>query len=245
MKRLQTNPAFGQILARASLFTFDDFWSLRSQPFKKKPTREIRWVKLDGRGFFLKKYFKLPYWRRGEAEVEWGGAFKLLKMGFSTPLPVAFGLEARLLAVRGFTMFQEAPGRRVEDWLRERFDPELVFHLARVAGRFHAAGFSHQDFYFCHFFWEPQEKRVTIIDLGRLRHSSSPRKRWVIKDLAELFYSARQTLSAEDLDSFKNIFWSEYKNWIPWATERGFLKRLEGKIKRIAQHDAKLKARSS
>ena len=242
MKQLETNPAFGQILARAALFTFEDFWHFKTQPFKQKAKREIRYVELEGRPFFLKKYYEVPWWKRSEAETEWEGAFQLLKEGFSVPLPVAFGREVRFLSGRAFTMFQAAPGRRAEDCLREALNPELVWNLARVAGRFHAAGFSHQDFYLCHFFWAAQEKRLTIIDLGRLRKAPSPRKRWVIKDLAELFYSVRQTLSPSDQRRFEQIFWNEYRHWLPWVQEQGFYKAIERKIRRIAQHDAKLKA---
>ncbi len=244
MKRLFINPAMTLTLSRVGLLTFDDFWRLRARPFKRKRDREIRVLNLDGKTYYLKRYFRLPRWRKSGAETEWEGAMRLLRAGFSVPLPVCLGLERTFWAGRAFTLFRSAQGVRLEDLFRQQFWPPLVTPLAEVAGRFHAQGFSHQDFYLCHFFWDEEEGRLTIIDLQRLRWAKRPKKRWVVKDLAELFYSVRETLSQDEAISFQEEFLRTYASYLPWVKEKGFWSRVEKKIKRIARHDQKLKART-
>jgi len=245
VKRLFVNPAMSLTLSRAGLLTFEDFWHLRARPFKRKKDREIRILTLDGKEYFLKRYFQLPRWGRSGAEVEWEGAMQLLRRGFSVPLPVCLGIERKFLSGRAFTLFQAARGRRLEDLFREGLSLRLVSRLADVAGRFHAQGFSHQDFYLCHFFWDEDDERLTIIDLQRLRFSRTPRRRWVVKDLAELFYSAEQVLSGDDLELFREEFFAVYASHLPWVREKKVLRLIERKKRRIARHDRKLKAKKT
>lgn len=69
----------------------------------------------------------------------------------------------------------------------------LIDEVARVARRFHECGYNHRDLYCCHFFIkEPQTGRflVRLIDLQRVQHRRRRRRRWIVKDLAQLAYSA-------------------------------------------------------
>jgi heptose I phosphotransferase len=62
-----------------------------------------------------------------------------------------------------------------------------------VARRFHAAGFNHRDFYCCHFFIQelPGPRfAIRLIDLQRVEQRHWLRRRWIVKDLAQLAYSA-------------------------------------------------------
>jgi hypothetical protein len=65
--------------------------------------------------------------------------------------------------------------------------------LALVVRRFHAAGYNHRDLYCCHcFVKEPARGQfeVRLIDLQRVRRRRLFRRRWVVKDLAQLAWSA-------------------------------------------------------
>ncbi len=69
----------------------------------------------------------------------------------------------------------------------------LIAEVARVARRFHEAGYNHRDLYCCHFFIkEPEAGRflVRLIDLQRVQQRRRFRRRWIVKDLAQLAYSA-------------------------------------------------------
>jgi hypothetical protein len=54
-------------------------------------------------------------------------------------------------------------------------------------------GYNHRDLYCCHFFIKegaPGEFQVNLIDLQRVQHRRRHRQRWLVKDLAQLAYSA-------------------------------------------------------
>lgn len=76
---------------------------------------------------------------------------------------------------------------------REAHFDDLLRRVAEVARRFHQAGYNHRDLYCCHFFiHEPEPGRfdVRLIDLQRVEHRRRRRWRWIVKDLAQLAYSA-------------------------------------------------------
>ena len=65
--------------------------------------------------------------------------------------------------------------------------------MAAVARRFHAAGYNHRDFYCGHFFVrEPARGKfeIRLIDLQRVQRRRRFRRRWIVKDLAQLVWSA-------------------------------------------------------
>lgn len=69
----------------------------------------------------------------------------------------------------------------------------LLDQVADVAARFHQAGYNHRDLYCCHFFVKEigeGEFDVRLIDLQRVQHRRRFRRRWIVKDLAQLAYSA-------------------------------------------------------
>ena len=65
----------------------------------------------------------------------------------------------------------------------------LIVQVADIARRFHAAGFNHRDFYCCHFLVKetsPGRFDVRLIDLQRVQRRRWFRRRWIVKDLAQL-----------------------------------------------------------
>lgn len=95
----------------------------------------------------------------------------------------------------------------LDDFLRRRFtglprgrtvgrDPtlhRLIRQVASISSRFHRAGYNHRDLYCCHFFVKeisPGRFDVKLIDLQRVQHRRRFRRRWLVKDLAQLAYSA-------------------------------------------------------
>jgi len=76
---------------------------------------------------------------------------------------------------------------------RDRELERLIHEVAKIARRFHAAGYNHRDFYCCHFFVRepvPGEFDIKLIDLQRVQHRRRFRRRWIVKDLAQLAWSA-------------------------------------------------------
>jgi heptose I phosphotransferase len=71
----------------------------------------------------------------------------------------------------------------------------LIRALADSARRMHAVGINHRDFYLCHFHLdEPSlqepETRCYLIDLHRAQIREHTPRRWRVKDLAGLYFSA-------------------------------------------------------
>ena len=69
---------------------------------------------------------------------------------------------------------------------------QIIFQVAHIARRFHAAGYNHRDLYCCHFLIrEPAAGRfdIRLIDLQRVQRRRWFRWRWIVKDLAQLAYS--------------------------------------------------------
>lgn len=84
----------------------------------------------------------------------------------------------------------------------------LIRVLADSARRMHQAGINHRDFYLCHFHLDElslQERdlRCYLIDLHRAQIREHTPRRWQVKDLAGLYFSAMDCgLSRRDLLRF-------------------------------------------
>ncbi|MCL4106005.1 UNVERIFIED_CONTAM: hypothetical protein GTU68_058311, partial [Idotea baltica] len=84
----------------------------------------------------------------------------------------------------------------------------LIKKLADSAGRMHRAGINHRDFYICHFHLDPTSlqndiPRCFLIDLHRAQIRAVVPRRWLVKDLAGLYFSAMDCgLSRRDVLRF-------------------------------------------
>ena len=85
---------------------------------------------------------------------------------------------------------------------------KLIRVLADISRRMHGAGINHRDYYLCHFHLDlstldhPQP-RCHVIDLHRAQCRASVPRRWLIKDLAGLYFSAMDCgLTQRDLLRF-------------------------------------------
>ena len=84
----------------------------------------------------------------------------------------------------------------------------LILKLADSARRMHGAGINHRDFYICHFHLDEsslaeQSPRCYLIDLHRAQIRGRTPRRWRIKDLAGLYFSAMDCgLTRRDLLRF-------------------------------------------
>jgi heptose I phosphotransferase len=155
------------------------------------------------------------------ARNEWEAILRFHSAGIPTMTPVAFGESGG----RSLVMTEDlGTSRTLLDWVNEtagsrpqrpaaasrdvvRLRRELVEHVASIARRMHAAGLFHQDFYLNHMLCcgDPNGLDIRVIDLGRVRERRGPATRWVMKDLAQLDYSAR-ALSCADRLRFLRLY---------------------------------------
>jgi len=129
-----------------------------------------------------------------------------------------FSANGRL---ESFLLTEELAGYvELQDFVRRRFpacarrggarDHDLARLLRQVAGiarRFHQAGYNHRDFYSCHFLTKelaPGQFDIRLIDLQRMQRRRWFRRRWIVKDLAQLAHmlSSADCLSCRDKLAF-------------------------------------------
>lgn len=157
---------------------------------------------------FLKRYGpeSLPdrlrrWWTTGVwgtmGPIEYANVQAVREAGIPTMTELACGEDAE---GRSFVLVSEVDGvsleNRSEDFfIRQQDDPgrlaEFNHALAGLMADFHRAGFVHRDFYACHVFMDERDGAMdlTLIDLARVFVPRRRRRRWRVKDLAQLKYS--------------------------------------------------------
>jgi heptose I phosphotransferase len=156
------------------------------------------------------------------AFLEWKNLHWARKNGIPAPEPIAAGefigpglrLES-FLAVAELTGMKplselipqahaSMSGDEFRGWKRR-----LIAEMAEVVRRLHLANRYHKDLYLCHFYLPEADcvpeasvkGRLHLIDLHRLSYHWWTSRRWCIKDLAQLLYSAADIPGFEPTDS--------------------------------------------
>jgi heptose I phosphotransferase len=151
------------------------------------------------------------------AENEWRALNLLREIGVDALTPAAFGRTGRNPArKRSFLITEELKGTiSLEDlcatWPAQppsfRLRKVLNEQLAAVVRQMHTHGVNHRDCYLCHFHLDtssagdlrfeirdlksaPPRLRLYVIDLHRAQIRRRTPRRWLIKDLAGLYFSA-------------------------------------------------------
>jgi heptose I phosphotransferase len=199
---------------------FDEVDQLRGEVFRRVASRKTIRVTLDGNHYFAKihrgvgwreiiknlLHLKLPVLG---AQNEWRALNLLHEIGVRTIRPVAFGRMGRSPArIRSFLITEELPGTTsLEDfcaaWAVQPPAPQLrralIEQLAEMVRRMHTHGINHRDCYICHFHLDTSSGRgllstdklpLYVIDLHRAQIRRRTPRRWLIKDLAGLYFSS-------------------------------------------------------
>jgi heptose I phosphotransferase len=165
-------------------------------------------------GIYLKKH-RTRTWRSRLAarlgfaspaspgRIEAENARALTEVGIDVMPLTAYGEKLHADGLQeSFLLSKELEGYcELQDFITRRFQSQKVGHgdceflrrlivqVADIAQRFHAAGFNHRDFYCCHFLVKeiaPGKCDVRLIDLQRVQWRRWFRRRWIVKDLAQL-----------------------------------------------------------
>ena len=208
------NPAFQDLIARHGLRDFERLMRRADGTVIKHAIAQRKTVRLDlpgGPAVYLKRHYP-------------SGFFSALKKLFS-PEPTALD---EFLAIEAFhqsgipTVTAIAAGRRAAGFLRTesflvtlglegctkledvlarplpREEKEgLISKAAQLVKKMHAAGFNHRDLYLCHILCDAGGD-LSIVDLHRVQRRSCVPRRWLVKDLAALNYSAPPRVSRAD-----------------------------------------------
>lgn len=92
----------------------------------------------------------------------------------------------------------------------------IIRKVAESARKMHKAGMNHRDFYLCHFHilerewstWSPNEDfRLPLLDLHRAQIRALVPRRWLIKDLGALLFSAVDcAITDRDMIAFLQVY---------------------------------------
>jgi heptose I phosphotransferase len=148
------------------------------------------------------------------ARNEWRAIQRLVALGIDTTPLVGFGQTGRNPArQRSFVITEELQDiTSLEDlcasWRHApprtgdalRFKRALIREVARIARTLHGNGMNHRDFYLCHFclhqpprhpeVFQQDRPRLYLLDLHRVQIRRHTPRRWLIKDLGSLYFSA-------------------------------------------------------
>lgn len=218
MKRLWLSDRFRTVWQGRD--PFDEVDRLEGEVFRRVASRKTIRFALDGRHYFAKihhgvgwreivknlLHLKLPVLG---AQNEWRALNLLHEIGVPTMTPVAFGRMGRNPArIRSFLITEELTGTMsLEDlcaaWAAQPPPPRLrralIEQVAALVRRMHAHGLNHRDCYICHFHLDissgsppgaSDKLRLYVIDLHRAQIRRRTPRRWLIKDLAGLYFSA-------------------------------------------------------
>jgi heptose I phosphotransferase len=186
--------------------------------YRRGPGRVTLRFERNGQAYFLKRHtgvgwgeiikellqFRLPV---VSAMNEWHALERLLILNIPTLSPVAYGCRGRNPARKESFIITREMGDTVslEDlantWLLEQeplqLKRETLLQVARITRRLHLAGINHRDLYICHLYlshdWIEHrfgEPEIHVIDLHRAQIRGEVPERWLIKDVASLYYSS-------------------------------------------------------
>jgi heptose I phosphotransferase len=116
----------------------------------------------------------------------------------------------------------------------------LVKRVARTTQRMHQAGLHHQDYYLGHLLLPNRQgtgeasDRIYVIDLGRVRRQKPLSRRWIVKDLAQLNYSAHGASVTERIR-----FLREYLGRRICRADKRLIAAIATKTAAIARHSRK------
>lgn len=213
--------------------TFEQMMSLRGESFRQQKGRLTQRITLGEKRYFIKQHTGVGWkemiknalqlrWPVLTARNEKQAIDKLRSLGVAVPIIVAYGERGLNPARRqSFILMDElAPVISLEDLCKtwQQTSPSfalknrLIAEVARIARTMHESGVNHKDFYICHFLLDTSpgidningtNLKLYLIDLHRAITRRITPERWIIKDLAGLYFSSKNSgLTRRDLYRF-------------------------------------------
>jgi lipopolysaccharide kinase (Kdo/WaaP) family protein len=217
-----------------------DIRSWRKLPDRENCIWDLR--RPDGRIFRIHvKRYPPSRSRSTPAEIEALGYRLLESQEIPSARLIAWG---RLANRRSFVLVADLTGYSAADKLiqgGQAFE-KLLIPTADLAAKLHLAGLHHRDLYLCHFFArvDAASTDIRLIDVGRVRRLPGflTRRRWIVKDLAQFWYS---TQSLPITDAQRNRWLDRYIAQTRIARPDALRQSVKRKAAGIAAHDANLR----
>lgn len=216
---------------------FDQIMALRGKVFRELENRRTQQVMLGNKSYFVKQHFGVGWkeifknlfqlrWPILSAKNEWQALNHLKQLPVKTQEVVGYGCRGWNPAkLQSFLITRELPSHiSLEDFCKNwQSEPpsfqqkrQLILEVARITRTLHENGINHRDFYICHFLLDKQSlakgdkiPEIYVIDFHRAGLRQHIPSRWIIKDLAGLYFSSKDCgITQRDLLRFMK----EYRN---------------------------------
>lgn len=199
------------------------------------------------------------------ARNEWLALNRLQELEVPSLAPVAFGEQYTNPAKRlSFIVTRELTGIiQLDDYLCARVRESalgfcekriLLCQVAQVASTIHLHGINHRDLYLCHFLLDQESMRawqqggespvLYLVDLHRAQLRASVPRRWLVKDVASLYFSAMELglLTRGDIYRFLRAYFKAPLKDI-FQQRHNLLQQIERRAAKLYQREQRLKAR--
>lgn len=223
---------------------FAEAKALQGKIYRSKEGRRTLRFECEGNGYFLKLHegigwleifknlFQLRLPVLGAAN-EYLACLRLKQLGIDTMTPVAFGEHGKNPAHQLSFLITEELANTIsledycKNWQTQKPSVSekrtIIRKIAHISKTLHENGINHRDYYLCHFLRNNDgaiyqyKDPLYLIDLHRAQMREHTPQRWLIKDLAGLFYSAFDLpLTKHDLLYFLSCY---RRDWLRYGTD--------------------------
>ena len=229
---LYLDDELGAILQEQDVFEL--LKELDGKIYRQVKDRRTLQFDLQGKSYFLKFHFgvgwleiiknllQLRFPVIGAAN-EWQAIQRLEELGIDTMTVVAFGRRGwNPAAQESFIVTRELENtisleEYCANWQQQappvNVKRALIEKVAKISRRLHEAGICHRDYYLCHFHLasgsehSSGEPLLFLIDLHRALVKKNLGLRWIVKDIAGLYFSSMEIgLTTRDRLRFARIY---------------------------------------
>ncbi|MBN1805378.1 MAG: lipopolysaccharide heptosyltransferase II [Sedimentisphaerales bacterium] len=186
---------------------------------------------------------------KSDAFREFDAAYKLTTRNINTPKVICYGEQRNaLFETRSFIITEKIPdAESLERQLPDCFSGSatiekikqrrnFIVQAAAFIKKFHETKYRHRDLYFSHIFYN-KSGEFYLIDLARVFRPFLLRKRFQIKDIAQVYYSAPKKFFS-DTDRLR--FYMTYATQSKLRRkDKLFIRKVIKKAEQMAQHDRK------
>ncbi len=215
---------------------FNQLMKLQGKCFRQQKNRLTQRIQLGDQTYFIKQHFGVG-WKeifknilQGRlpilgAKNEWEAIQQCQSLHIAVPKIFAYGERGWHPAYRqSFILLEDlASTISLEDLIKQwptnppsfQLKRWLIEEIALIARKLHQHGLNHRDFYLCHFLLSipdglenvRQPIQLYLIDLHRAQWRTKTPLRWIIKDLAALYFSSKEIiLTQRDLYRFMKVY---------------------------------------
>ena len=222
--------------------SFENIMQLSGTTYRQVKNRHTFSITKNGKTYFVKKHtgvgwkeicknllrFKLPI---TSAKNEWHAINVCHEIGINTMQIAGYGKKGFNPATqKSFLITDELTDfETLEDFAPKFFAAsscdqglreKLIKSVADIARKLHNENITHHDMYICHFLIDHPKLQngeiyLYLIDLHRAQYHSILKRRYIIKDLAAIYFSSMDLpLTKNDMSLFMETYRQQPLSWI-------------------------------